>query len=478
MATNLLFLIVLLTLLGFVALQASETKRSKYVYLRIMDASRIQQGDTIVVAGKYKSQMTIKLHGQKNAPECVDCTYLNLLFDPRRRMIKTFRTNNNKAFDTRRKTFRRVARNKNFVVVISVKRNRFEIQVDGKDIGSFPYSKNQAYRDIVQIRCLGAVFSDVYVVPNDASVPAIYNPNGENYWGNRIYVGPRIIGGSNANPGQFPWQASIRNIKPKTWLPIKHYCGAVVLSSCWIVTAAHCFNSVFRKSKLDETSLKFYLNDTVIRVGDRFNGIGESEYEDQQEHFMEEIVVHPRYRKLENPPNDIALVRLKALRGRECIRFSGYVQPIILPSINEEKVFRPNKTCYVSGWGAMNSSASNGPLEGSFLQFTDVKVVDTETCRQNYGLRKDSLEVTKITDGMFCAANPGKDSCQGDSGGPIFCPRVSKDENNVVLAGVVSWGEGCAVADRPGVYTDVSHYMEWIANVTGATMNKSAPRHP
>ena len=55
-----------------------------------------------------------------------------------------------------------------------------------------------------------------------------------------------------------------------------------------------------------------------------------------------------------------------------------------------------------------------------------------------------------ITNNMMCAAEPGKDTCQGDSGGPLY------DSDNNVLVGVVSWGEGCADEEYPGVYARVS----------------------
>lgn len=59
---------------------------------------------------------------------------------------------------------------------------------------------------------------------------------------------------------------------------------------------------------------------------------------------------------------------------------------------------------------------------------------------------------------MMCASSPGRDACQGDSGGPA----VATINGTIVLVGVVSWGNGCALTNYPGIYSNVSFALSWI----------------
>ena len=114
-----------------------------------------------------------------------------------------------------------------------------------------------------------------------------------------------------------------------------------------------------------------------------------------------------------------------------------------------------NNPLTVAGWGVT--------LEGSLvlsssLQEVNLPLVNLTQCREALG--------EAVTDNMLCAGGVlGQDACQGDSGGPLM--GTDPDTDRVYLAGVVSWGVGCAREDLPGVYTRVSRYTHWIRQIVG-----------
>lgn len=94
-------------------------------------------------------------------------------------------------------------------------------------------------------------------------------------------------------------------------------------------------------------------------------------------------------------------------------------------------------------------TSEGGSTLPTSLRYVSVPVVSRTTCRSEYG-------TSAITDNMFCAAASGKDSCNGDSGGPITITSTG------VLAGTVSWGQGCAEAGFAGVYERIGNYVDYI----------------
>ena len=74
---------------------------------------------------------------------------------------------------------------------------------------------------------------------------------------------------------------------------------------------------------------------------------------------------------------------------------------------------------------------------------------------------------------MICAGlyNGGLDGCQGDSGGPLVV--IDERSNSPVLAGVVSWGVGCARPGQFGVYADVSAANTFIYDMMNSKLNNT-----
>ncbi|KAG7310575.1 hypothetical protein JYU34_003368, partial [Plutella xylostella] len=94
------------------------------------------------------------------------------------------------------------------------------------------------------------------------------------------------------------------------------------------------------------------------------------------------------------------------------------------------------------------------------LQEVELPVISTAECRRRTRL----LPLYRVTDDMFCAGyeRGGRDACLGDSGGPLMC---QESDHKWYIYGVTSNGYGCARANRPGVYTKVSNYIDWIDSI-------------
>jgi len=231
--------------------------------------------------------------------------------------------------------------------------------------------------------------------------------------------GGRIVGGSDAYPGEFPHQITLLRGGPSGSL----MCGGSLVSSRWVVTAGHCCDG-----------------QSASRLGVAVGSHNLYQTDPDQENIqVKTVVLHEDYDSF-NIENDICLLELETPAT-----LGSNVAAISLPYKNEE--YDEGTNCIVSGWG----TTSEGGSLASVLQKVTVPVVSDKHCRDSYG-------ASSITDSMICAGldQGGKDSCQGDSGGPFMCGNQ--------LSGVVSWGYGCAEAGYPGVYTQTSYFVDWINN--------------
>ncbi|XP_028254127.1 ovochymase-1 [Parambassis ranga] len=232
----------------------------------------------------------------------------------------------------------------------------------------------------------------------------------------------RIVGGQEAWAHSWPWQVSLQFASTSA-------CGGAIISSLWVISAAHCFKRYNQASYWTVLAGKHDLENPQEK--------------EQQLVGVSTIVSHPSYNS-QTKDNDVALLRLQ-----QPLIFNQFVRPIDicttpLPQFTE---------CTVTGWG---STRENGP-GANRLQEVNVTILPFDVCNQYYRGR--------VTPSMFCAGKDqgGVDACQGDSGGPLSCFTGTRYE----LAGLVSWGVGCARARRPGVYSKVQPHAQWISD----TMN-------
>ncbi|XP_074599626.1 serine protease filzig-like isoform X2 [Brevipalpus obovatus] len=245
-----------------------------------------------------------------------------------------------------------------------------------------------------------------------------------------VDLGSRIIGGRPAYYGEVPFQVIVKENKI-FGLSRQEKCGGVIISSRWILTAAHCQRGWMG-------SLRVILG----RHEKHENG-------DQDQTMVElpvkRVIVHPDF-SYQYLANDIALVELE-----HPIEFNDNTQPICLPSEYDDF---SGEMGTISGWGKINITNGRKPRK---LQVAQVPIMNPKDCMEMFmkrGIRRN------IYDTMVCAGYSagGIDSCSGDSGGPLMVER----DGLWVLAGIVSHGISCAQRNLPGVYTSVPAYLDWI----------------
>ncbi|XP_062926342.1 tissue-type plasminogen activator-like isoform X1 [Mobula hypostoma] len=249
--------------------------------------------------------------------------------------------------------------------------------------------------------------------------------------GKRQHKMKKIVGGLRATIESHPWQAALY-ITGRRYINPAFQCGASLIHPCWVLTAAHCFNT-----NVSPTDYRVLLGKSSI-----------SEHTKNEQNFsVEKIIIHQRYNE-HTYDNDIALLKLKSQSGM-CAKETESVQTVCLP-LKYQRV-ADGTQCEISGYGMERAFS---PFFSKFLKEAKVHIISQQLCRssQYYG--------KKLTDNMLCAAHPAwtADSCHGDSGGPLVC----ENDGQMYLYGVISWGEGCAQKNKPGIYTRVTNYLQWI----------------
>ncbi|XP_069100361.1 serine protease 27-like [Pleurodeles waltl] len=253
----------------------------------------------------------------------------------------------------------------------------------------------------------------------------------------------RVVGGQNARSGEWPWQVSIR-------MSDRDICGGALISEKWVLSAAHCLRWARP------------LHISVV--------LGSLQLSGSNPHAViskvKTIKLHPNYDFQSRSPGDLALVELQTP-----VNVTDYIMPICLP--DSAVHFPTGMVCWITGWGYISSQEAL-PSPG-ILQKVKLPLIDAETCDELYHIQNDLLNenTSLVKEDMLCAGyvEGGKDGCKGDSGGPLVCQQ----DGTWLLAGISSFGEGCALANRPGVYSRIPAYIDWIKQIvpeiSSTTMN-------
>lgn len=214
-----------------------------------------------------------------------------------------------------------------------------------------------------------------------------------------------VVGGTRASQGEFPFMVRL-----------SMGCGGALLTQQIVLTAAHCVSGSGNNTGITATagvvdlqsSSAIKVKSTKVLQAPGYNGTGK----------------------------DWALIKL--------------ARAINLPTLKiADTTAYNNGTFTVAGWGARYE----GGGQQRYLYKAQVPFVSDASCKQSYPSLVANEEICAgLTQG-------GVDTCQGDSGGPMF----RKDNAGAwIQVGIVSWGEGCARPNYPGVYTEVSTFASAI----------------
>ncbi|MFF7382314.1 trypsin-like serine protease [Streptomyces griseoluteus] len=220
-----------------------------------------------------------------------------------------------------------------------------------------------------------------------------------------------IVGGTTTTTTAYPYVMQITDASGG------QFCGGTLVSAKKVVTAAHCMVGE-STSSVRVVGGRTYLNGTNGTVS-----------------RVSKIWINPDYTDATRG-DDVAVLTLST---------SMPYTPVSYVSSSQTGVYAAGTTARILGWGTTSENGSSS----NQLRTATVPTVSDSSCRSSYG--SDFVQSDMVCAGL---TSGGVDTCQGDSGGPLIIGGV--------LAGITSWGEGCAEAGYPGVYTRLTTFSSLV----------------
>jgi len=291
-----------------------------------------------------------------------------------------------------------------------------------------------------------------------------------------------MIGGKLARLADWPGFASLQLVETENGQTFNyHICGATMIAPEWALTAAHCLIDIEKHNGRAMLMEKNALGQREPTLRVTLTPLASGRLTDTENIAVDVIDVfrHPRFdATLPEKGHDIALVRIAAVSSAKRMKLDGFASA-------PERLTAASKL-QAAGFGHVQRrrtelEVARGPGGGTlaspflFLQEGDVPLIASgppsrlcETQMANAIVEEgltDTLRGVRVDPvRQICAGSDQVDACQGDSGGPLIVRRA---DGTPVQVGVVSWGLGCAMPNRPGIYTRVSAYRLWIRLTTG-----------
>lgn len=250
----------------------------------------------------------------------------------------------------------------------------------------------------------------------------------------------RIIGGTRAALGQYPWMARLGYVYPDD--DIDWMCGGALITDRLVITAAHCLPSENDGYKLQYVRLGEHdiTTDPDCELSICAPPVQDRGIRNLSKHAS---FNHPAFH------NDLAMLELDVPA-----LLNDYVAPICLPQSEEQLGgVKTGELVVTAGWGKMNMSTEE---RAHILQVVALPIVKPEMCEM-FG--KDF----QLDESQICAgAQFNKDACGGDSGGPLMKVFDTPEGPKNFLVGVVSFGPTICGIRKPGVYSSVTYFLRWI----------------